>query len=326
MSRTDQQPPADEVPPSRRRGGLAAIRGDGQDNPRSFFCRVCHRCENGLWVPAGWYLLERAPGGKGRHIRLGLYCSVACLVRAGEMLQAGAAEHAARLGLPTEEQVRRERNRAVETAQTLLAGGMTVRQAADSLNVPTFTLKVWLKEAGVHLEPGPAPAPQKTAPTPQKTAPTPRATAPAPQEAVPASQGRRRAAVPPVIFTDASAPTAGAGPSSTQATASLAQIATPPAQITVPSPQAAPASAQSAVAPGRNPVSVLNEQAQKGLISTVTWETAVTGPAHAPSFTVTAATQPAGRPGPASATGTGPSKTAARTAAAAALLAVLGIT
>ncbi|GIH75635.1 putative dsRNA-binding protein [Planobispora longispora] len=240
MIRIDRQPPADEVPPSRRRGGLAAIRGAGQDNPRSFFCRVCHRCENGLWVPAGWYLLERAPGGRSRHIRLGLYCSVTCLVRAGEMLQEGAAEHAARLGLPDEEQVRRERNRVTETAQTLLAGGMTVRQAADSLNVPTFTLKTWLKEAGIHLEPGSVPA---------------------------------HAAVPA----------------------------------------------------GRNPVSVLNEQTQRGRIGTVTWETVVAGPAHAPSFTVTATALPAGKTGPVPATGTGPSKAAARTAAATALLAALGI-
>ncbi|MEV4245868.1 hypothetical protein AB0J63_20945 [Streptosporangium canum] len=50
---------------------------------------VCQRAERGVWVPAGWYLLERAPGGKGRHLRLGLYCSVACLIAAGQMLEEG---------------------------------------------------------------------------------------------------------------------------------------------------------------------------------------------------------------------------------------------
>ncbi|MEU3170230.1 putative dsRNA-binding protein [Streptosporangium sp. NPDC006930] len=104
-------------------------------------------------MPAGWYLLERAPGGKGRHIRLGLYCSVDCLVRAGEMLEAGAAKHAARMDLPTEEDRRRERARVVEVAQTLLSGGLTIRQAAESLNVETFTLKGWLKEAGIQISP-----------------------------------------------------------------------------------------------------------------------------------------------------------------------------
>ncbi|WP_440103718.1 putative dsRNA-binding protein [Streptosporangium sp. H16] len=107
-------------------------------------------------MPTGWYLLERAPGGKGRHIRLGLYCSVACLVRAGEMLEAGAAEHAARMDLPTEEDRRRERARVVDIAQTLLSGGLTIRQAAESLNVETFTLKAWLKEAGIQISPAAA--------------------------------------------------------------------------------------------------------------------------------------------------------------------------
>ncbi|MGW0593107.1 putative dsRNA-binding protein [Streptosporangium sp. NPDC002607] len=144
------------VPASRRRGGLAATRGGHQESERSFFCRICQRAERGVWVPAGWYLLERAPGGKGRHIRLGLYCSVACLVRAGEMLEAGAAEHAARMDLPTEEDRRRERARVVDIAQTLLSGGLTIRQAAESLKVETFTLKAWLKEAGIQISPAAA--------------------------------------------------------------------------------------------------------------------------------------------------------------------------
>ncbi|MEU4835923.1 putative dsRNA-binding protein [Streptosporangium sp. NPDC023615] len=141
------------VPTSRRRGGLTATRSGHQEAERSFFCRICQRAERGMWVPAGWYLLERAPGGKSRHVRLGLYCSITCLVRAGEMLEAGAAEHAARMDLPTEEDRRRERARVTDIAQTLLAGGLTIRQAAESLNVETFTLKTWLKEAGIQISP-----------------------------------------------------------------------------------------------------------------------------------------------------------------------------
>ncbi|WP_031173125.1 hypothetical protein [Streptosporangium roseum] len=88
MSTDEQQ--LQQVPASRRRGGLAAARGGHQEAERSFFCRICQRAERGVWVPAGWYLLERAPGGKGRHIRLGLYCSIACLVAAGQTLSFAA--------------------------------------------------------------------------------------------------------------------------------------------------------------------------------------------------------------------------------------------
>ena len=45
------------------------------------------------------------------------------------------------------------RARVVEVAQTLLSGGLTIRQAAESLNVETFTLKGWLKEAGIQISP-----------------------------------------------------------------------------------------------------------------------------------------------------------------------------
>lgn len=143
-----------EVPVSRRRGGLAAARGDWQPAERSFFCRSCQMAERGLWVPAGWYLLERAPGGQGRHLRLGLYCSLECLMQAAGTLREGAAEHAQRLGLGSEEEHVRARARIVETAQTLLHGGMTIRQAADNLNVPTSALRTWLSAAGIRVGAG----------------------------------------------------------------------------------------------------------------------------------------------------------------------------
>ncbi|GII04905.1 hypothetical protein [Planobispora takensis] len=147
----------ERLPASPARGGPESTRAGGQESERSFFCRICQRSERGRWVPAGWYLLERAPGGKGRHLRLGLYCSVDCLVRAGQLLEEGAATHARRLDLPSEAERRRERERVVEVAQTLLSGGMSIRQAADQLTVPAFTLKTWLREAGVRIEAATAP-------------------------------------------------------------------------------------------------------------------------------------------------------------------------
>ena len=114
----------EEIPASRRRGGLAATRGGHQLNERTFFCRSCQMVERGLWVPSGWYLLERAPGGSGRHLRLGLYCSLTCLMKAASELAQGAAEHADRLGLDSEDAHNRRRTRILETAQTLLHGGI----------------------------------------------------------------------------------------------------------------------------------------------------------------------------------------------------------
>ncbi|GGL50109.1 putative dsRNA-binding protein [Planomonospora parontospora] len=152
MSIDEPRQRSEQPPPSRRRGALAATRSGHQENERSFFCRICQRSERGIWVPAGWYLLERAPGGRGRHLRLGLYCSVTCLIQAGQMLEEGAAAHAQRMSLPSEEDRRRERQRVVDVAQTLLSDGMSVRQAADSLKVPTFTLRTWLKEAGIRID------------------------------------------------------------------------------------------------------------------------------------------------------------------------------
>ncbi|GAT67321.1 ribonuclease II [Planomonospora sphaerica] len=125
MSIDEPSPRVDQVPASRRRGGLAATRSGHQETDRSFFCRVCQRTERGLWVPADWYALERVPGGRGRHVRLGLYCSVACLVAAGQMPADGAAAHAQRMNLPNEEDRRREHQRVVDVAQTLLGGGMS---------------------------------------------------------------------------------------------------------------------------------------------------------------------------------------------------------
>jgi hypothetical protein len=48
--------------------------------PRPYFCRNCGEERLGIYVPADWYTLTRAPDAVGdRSIRLGVYCSLACL-------------------------------------------------------------------------------------------------------------------------------------------------------------------------------------------------------------------------------------------------------
>ncbi len=116
---------------------------------RSFYCRSCQLTTRGRWVPAGWYVLERAVGGGGRHLRVGLYCSLNCLAAAGDGLAEAERDAGARRGLPAGGE--RDRARLVETAQTLLHQGATIRAAGDQLDVPTSTLRHWLREAGVRV-------------------------------------------------------------------------------------------------------------------------------------------------------------------------------
>jgi hypothetical protein len=94
-------------------------------------------------------VLERAVGGGGRHLRVGLYCSLGCLAAAGDGLAEAERDAGARRGLPAGAE--RDRARLVEIAQTLLHQGATIRAAGDQLNVPTSTLRHWLREAGVRV-------------------------------------------------------------------------------------------------------------------------------------------------------------------------------
>jgi hypothetical protein len=111
-------------------------------------------------------VLERAAGGGGRHLRVGLYCSLDCLAAAD--LAAAERDAAARRGLPAG--AARDRARLVEIAQTLLHRGATIRAAGDELGVPTSALRHWLREAGVRVGPdgtvtgtaSPAPPPAGT--------------------------------------------------------------------------------------------------------------------------------------------------------------------
>ncbi|OLM09779.1 hypothetical protein Ae706Ps2_6241 [Pseudonocardia sp. Ae706_Ps2] len=118
---------------------------------RSYFCRSCKLTAVGISVPTGWYLLERSPGGGGRHLRLGMYCSLACVLSAAEDLKLGEKEHAGRLGTPADAE--RDRARILERAETMIRRGMSAKAAADVLQVPPAALRTWLKAAGVAVVP-----------------------------------------------------------------------------------------------------------------------------------------------------------------------------
>jgi len=95
-------------------------------------------------------VLERAAGGGGRHLRVGLYCSLGCLAAAaGGDLAEAEQDAGAWHGLPAG--AARGRARLVEIAQTLLHQGATIRAAGDELGVPTSALRHWLREAGVRV-------------------------------------------------------------------------------------------------------------------------------------------------------------------------------
>lgn len=255
----------------------------GQSVERSFYCRSCQLTVRGRWVPAGWYVLERAAGGGARHLRVGLYCSLGCLAAAGDDLAAAEQDAGARRGLPAV--AVRDRARLVDTAQTLLHRGATIRAAGDELGVPTSTLRHWLREAGVRVGADgtltgsavPVPPPE----TNETTIHNDRG-------------GGGHAAVPL--------------PAPTGAPAALASADLPP-----------PASA----AVGVSPVQTLNELAQAGYVTDLAWESAAEGAAHRPLFTCTVTARVSGIAGPLSARGTGGSKAAAKASAAAALLAAL---
>jgi hypothetical protein len=138
---------------SNRGPSSAASRPFGERAERSFFCRSCKRVHRGLWVPEGWYVVERAVGGGARHLRLGLYCSLACLEQAAAGHLAKGAVSQATTAHGAQADLARDKARIVERAETLLHQGMTIRAAGDVLEVPTSTLRHWLREAGVRVGP-----------------------------------------------------------------------------------------------------------------------------------------------------------------------------
>ena len=126
----------------------------------------------GLWVPEGWYVVERAAGGGARHLRLGLYCSLPCLEQAaaGHLAEGAAAPGVGAHGGQAD--LVRDKARTVERAETLLHRGLTIRAAGDALDVPTSTLRHWLREAGIRVGPdGTLTAPVPPTPDAARSAP-----------------------------------------------------------------------------------------------------------------------------------------------------------
>ncbi|MGW1785553.1 hypothetical protein ACWCQQ_41670 [Streptomyces sp. NPDC002143] len=104
---------------------------------------------HGQYVPAGWYALQRATGKSEKHLRLGLYCSLPCLMRSHRRLEESAATHAERLQLPADD----IQHYADLLEQVLgdLNEGMTVREAGDRHGIPTNTLRGWLETASISI-------------------------------------------------------------------------------------------------------------------------------------------------------------------------------
>ncbi|HLH59373.1 MAG TPA: hypothetical protein VKV33_09515, partial [Streptosporangiaceae bacterium] len=108
-----------------------------------------------------------------RHLRLGLYCSLPCLEQAAAGHLAEGAAQAANRGAGQSDPLR-DKARIVERAETLLHRGMTIRSAGDVLDVPTSTLRHWLREAGVRVGIDgtlAGPAPEAPGPGPERLAP-----------------------------------------------------------------------------------------------------------------------------------------------------------
>jgi hypothetical protein len=158
VSSTNQQRRLRELPatsPAPGANGASAQRE--RTGERTYFCRGCLIAQTGRWVPAGWYTLERSVGGGGKSRRLGLYCSVACIIDSEERIKAGEAAHDRLIGVAENPGQRAER--LVELARKLLYDGqMTLRQVGDELDVPTSALRQLLQRAGIEIPPTPAPA------------------------------------------------------------------------------------------------------------------------------------------------------------------------
>ncbi len=58
----------------------AGVRLPARPGPRPWYCRSCGHAETAEVIPTGWYALSRHPGNREeRALRLGLYCSAACV-------------------------------------------------------------------------------------------------------------------------------------------------------------------------------------------------------------------------------------------------------
>ncbi|MFC0622439.1 double-stranded RNA binding motif domain-containing protein [Kribbella deserti] len=125
--------------------------GDAPHDCRGYWCRTCGRREDGTFVPSGWYTVHRALGSKEQQRRIGLFCSLTCLMRAHRQLQAAAAHHAEDLGLPADD--REILDSLFEQAhRQILEDGLSIRDVGDMLGVPTDVLRSWFKSAGIAID------------------------------------------------------------------------------------------------------------------------------------------------------------------------------
>lgn len=118
-----------------------------------YYCRSCGRAEDGTFVPAGWYSIHRAIGAQEQQRRLGLYCTLTCLIKAQRHLQEGAATHADELGLPANDRAVLE-SLFEQAHRYILEDGFSVRDAGDLLGIPTDVLRSWFASAGISLTTG----------------------------------------------------------------------------------------------------------------------------------------------------------------------------
>ena len=265
---------------SGKRDPSAASRPLDERAERSFFCRTCKRVHRGLWVPDGWYVVERAAGGGARHLRLGLYCSLPCLEQAAAGHLAEGSVTRPVNGQGGQADPVRDRARIIERAETLLHRGMTIRGAGDALEVLTSTLRHWLREAGVRVGPDGT------------------LTGPAQEARVPDAG---RAASADAGTPEAEPSVADASASGTEPT-SAAQGKRP----ADPADQAA--------------LGELNHLVQAGYFTGITWSFDAEGPAHARVFRAVATGRLSGVPGELTGAGSASTKATAKAAAARALL------
>ncbi|AKA09029.1 hypothetical protein SAZ_34070 [Streptomyces noursei ZPM] len=200
---------------------------------------------HGQYVPAGWYALQRSTGKSEKHLRLGLYCSLPCLVRSQRRLEEGASTHAVRLQLPADD-IEHYAD-LLERALGDLHEGMTVREVGDKHGIPTKTLRGWLETASISI----------------------------------GADDRYSG-----IGTDTRQP--------------------PPLS----------AGQLRILRQGKNPISVVNELAQKQILHDIDWEDSRTGRAHKPLFTFSLTATRADNGSTLRSEGRSTTKAAARTAAA----------
>ena len=121
-------------------------RHPGPPAERTFYCRTCGQAARACGCPRAGISSSGRPAGRGGP-RLGLYCRLDCLWEARDVLSAGDREHTRRGGRPVDPV--RDRARVVETAETLLHRGVSVRRVAETLDVDRRQLEHWLTEAGL---------------------------------------------------------------------------------------------------------------------------------------------------------------------------------